>query len=164
MLLDKSIINNERHNYPPYPELMMLSVLGILVLVFCNVVPVQIWGHKTISVFDIWTIQHVVSGMTVSYITIGMRNKFFHPLALMLLFVITWEVWEHYGETVTPPAIMAWFGGTEHWVNRMIADPMAAILGFYLIKTHPYMISYARYFSIVFIGFHLVVGSSMYFH
>lgn len=165
-MIDKTIIHNERYNYNFIPEASLLLLCGLcLFLTYFITQGVLLYGHKEISMIDIWTFEHIITGMIISHFSIGIRYRFYHPLALLLIIEFGWEVIEHYLETTSPEIIIAWFGGVEHWTNRIIADPMATILGFLIIKQFPHMISYARYISICFLSFHIFIAqNSMYFH
>ena len=168
-MFDKSIILRERNHYNFIPEAKMIITL-ILVITFVYLLlplfgkSVSIWGYKDEAIFDIWTVEHVVSGMGVAYFAILQRKWFQHPIALLILICAFWELTEHYLETQSFEILMDWFAGTEHWMNRILSDQLAVLLGFTLIKAFPNLISYARFFSICFVGFHVWLGSSMYFH
>ncbi len=159
------LLNLERYKYPPHPEVLLFLILVFLVSVSYLFTDVKVWGHKTESMLDIWSFAHIATGITVSSIAINLRKVCFHPLLLLLLLVVAWEVYEPYAETIMYHVIVQWFGGTEHWINRGLVDPMCAILGFYIVKNNPSILPYARLFSFCFLFLHVaILQDSMYFH
>ncbi len=168
-MFDKSIILEERYHHNFLPELKLMGSLSLVIVLTYLLLPimgtsVSIWGYKDEAIFDIWTIEHVASGMGVAYFAISQRKWFHHPIALMILICAFWELAEHYLETQSFEALMFWFAGTEHWVNRILSDQLAVLAGFTLVKAFPNVIMFARLFSICFVGLHVWLGSSMYFH
>lgn len=163
-MFDKSILMNERHNYNFLPEFLLMVILTSLIGAVYLSIPVEIWGFKDVAVFDVWTFEHVASGMVISSFAISQRKWFFHPIALTLLISFGWEMVEHYIETQSYPLLMDWFAGTEHWANRIVADQLAVLIGFTLVKAFPEKLFWARMFSFVFVLGHIVLGTSMYFH
>jgi len=168
-MFDKSIIQRERYQYNFLPEVQLMIFLGLVLTLSYCVLPifgssVKVWGYKDEAIFDIWTVEHVASGMGVAYFAILQRKWFHHPIALLILICVFWELTEHYLETQSFEALMFWFAGTEHWMNRILSDQLAVLLGFTIIKAFPQLISHARVFSICFVGLHIWLGSSMYFH
>ncbi len=170
MFFDKSIYSPdllcvERDKYSSHPEVLLFLLFAFLVIVSYFFTDVKVWGHKTESMLDIWSFAHIATGITVSSIAISLRRICFHPLLLLLLLVVAWEVYEPYAETIMHHVIVQWFGGTEHWINRGLVDPMCAILGFYLVKKYPRVLPYSRLFSFCFLFLHIVIfQDSMYFH
>lgn len=168
-MLDKSIVLEERHHHPFLPEIKMMFTLSLGITFVYFLLPligssVSIWGYKDEAIFDIWSLEHVASGMGIAYFTISQRKWFKHPIGLLIIISGFWEVTEHYFETDSFPFLMDWFTGTEHWVNRLLSDQLAILFGFTLIKAFPGLILFARVFSISFVSLHICLGSSMYFH
>jgi hypothetical protein len=161
--MDKKLLQ-ERYLYNFVPEVMLISTLLMLIIVINIVGNIPLYGYKTSSIFDIWSFEHVASGIFISSFTISFRNKFQHPLALTILISFIWETIEHYIETVGPDFLVLWFGGVEHWSNRILADGLMITVGFLLVKAFPSCRLPARGFSLIFIIFHIYVGDSMYFH
>jgi len=73
-----------------------------------------IWGLKTTAIFDVWTIEHVLSGLSIGYLVKTHNHKIFkkkfgihehHMITkyfdiIGVLFVAyLWETIEHYLET-----------------------------------------------------------------
>lgn len=139
------------------------------------------WGHKTLAWFDVWSIEHFISGITiygfvslvVQRTNIGTKifgyNNINNSLKLLILLAIAyiWEVTEHYLENGTSgiDAITYWFQGVEFWGNRLITDPLLMILGALLVIRYKLFIWPARIFSALWLFFHIVIfPHSMYLH
>ncbi|MDP2586352.1 MAG: hypothetical protein Q8P32_01070 [Candidatus Komeilibacteria bacterium] len=92
-----------------------------------------IWGDQTEAIFDLWSFQHILSGILISLIASALlpsrisRGKF---LLVILLVALSWEAVElaleigFFGQTA-----LQWKHGYEHWGNRMIGDPAMVMLG-----------------------------------
>lgn len=104
-----------------------------------------IFGAKTESLFDIWSIEHFVSGVTLGsvvcvillhfYQTSPLDQKkeimnrpafIFNYFTIILLLAYIWEVAEFYMEAgyTDNSRITYWFQGVEYWANRIITDPL----------------------------------------
>ena len=164
-IYSSDLLLKEKEEYSYYPELILCLVFLGAVLVSYTFTDVKVWGHKTESIMDIWSIVHIATGISISGILINLRKICPTPLVILMVIVGYWEIYEPYFETVVHPIIVEWFGGTEHWINRGFADPMCAFFGFYIVKRHPGILPYVRIFSFIFLFFHIVVlQNSMYFH
>ncbi|MEC9259119.1 MAG: hypothetical protein VX541_11515 [Candidatus Poribacteria bacterium] len=77
-----------------------------------------------------------------------------------------WEAIEHYLETgLVGDVVSDWFQGVEFWANRLVADPLMMILGYYLAQRFPRLVNPARVCSIVWFFVHVFVfPHSMYLH
>ena len=77
-----------------------------------------------------------------------------------------WEAIEHYLETgLVGNVVSNWFQGVDFWANRLVADPLMMILGYYLAQRFPRLVNPARGCSIVWFFVHVFVfPHSMYLH
>jgi hypothetical protein len=148
-----------------------------------------LWGLKENAIFDVWTIEHFLSGVSIgTAVMIHQKKnlgkifekvigKFFHAkkikwmniryeIYILLMLAFVWETIEHYLETgLLGETIKYWFYGVEFWPNRLISDPLMLILGYMVAKKFPTMVWPARILSIVWIIFHVFVfPHSMYLH
>src|SRR5688500_8550924 len=103
-----------------------------------------IWGHKSIALFDVWSIEHVLAGISIGAFVIK-ASRFAHKrwrttevpvrrntdVVTVLLFAFVWETAEHYMELgLIGLTVANWFAGVEMWGNRMITDPLMVFLGY----------------------------------
>jgi len=148
-----------------------------------------IWGLKTISIFDVWTFEHILTGISVGTGVIisnrkslgeifnSVKDKIFHPhklnlilykydIIFLLFIAYIWETLEHYIETgLMGQWLMQWFAGVEFWPNRLISDPLMLVLGYFLAKKFPVLVWPARVLSLLWIVVHLwIFQDSMYLH
>jgi len=121
-------------------------------------------GHKTTAMFDIWSVEHWVTGMCIgAAMHLAVRRKMpaldavtYYALVAMVAFA--WEVIEHYLETgLAGQAVAYWFQGVEHWSNRMVSDPLLVLLGACLVRRCPKLTVPARLFSLAWLGVHVFV-------
>ena len=69
-----------------------------------------------------------------------------------------WEAIEHYLETgLVGDVVSDWFQGVEFWANRLVADPLMMILGYYLAQRFTRLVNPARVCSIVWFFVHVFV-------
>ena len=118
----------------------------------------MIWGDKTLAYFDIWSIEHLVSGITLGsliifiYDKLSIKEKDANYKWLYYISVIfvayLWESLEHYLETgLINETVTFWFQGVEFWGNRLITDPLLLILGSFLYLRYNQLVKFARLFS-----------------
>lgn len=159
----REIVFTEKDQYSFKPEITIV-VLGLLISVVAWLITdLQFFGHKSQSLFDVWTLAHVAIGMVISYATIAFRIfKFHHPIMLLLCIMLFWEVIEHYIEISNLGFISLWFGGEESVVNRLITDQIAVVLGFLLIKWRPRLLTAAIVIALGVLCVHVYVGDSMF--
>lgn len=117
--------------------LAIIILLAILPVLHINAahradIPL-IWGDRTEAIFDLWSFQHILSGILISLIASATlpsrisRRKF---LLVILLVALSWEAIElsieigFFGQTASQ-----WKRGFEHWGNRFIGDPAMVMLG-----------------------------------
>lgn len=138
----------------------------------------KIWGNKTESLFDIWSVEHFVSGVTIGSIVycimlayvftdlsqekMQLNRKFkYHYFTIILLLAYIWEVLEFYMEAgyTNNLAITYWFQGVEYWLNRAVTDPLMVALGAWCaLKMNSKMAAWsARSFSGMWLALHVFV-------
>lgn len=141
----------------------------------------EIWGVKTIALFDSWSIEHFFSGVAIGYVIMkrndsifakifgrknhGVRSFHFDIIGVLFLAYL-WESIEHYLEIgLLGNAVAYWFQGVEFWANRLITDPLLVVLGFLWARHHGWAIWPARIFTFLWLFFHIFVfPHSMYLH
>lgn len=140
----------------------------------------MIWGLKTNALFDIWSIEHVLSGFSVGWFVYeynqrkvrellnGMdtgissekikKVQVKYDLFLVLFFAFIWETLEHYlEEGIAGETVQYWFQGVEFWGNRLITDPLMMILGYMFAKRFPRTVWPVRYLSLLWLVAHIFV-------
>lgn len=138
----------------------------------------MIWGIKTEASFDVWSIEHIVMGISVGWLAMLITNKltrneniseklktkisFF--IAVMIAYM--WETLEHYLETgLAGQTVEYWLQGVEHWSNRLIFDNLMVLLGWWIYQQKNRILWFARIFSFVWLFVHIFVfPHSMYLH
>lgn len=156
------LVEREKHDYPFWPETILISVYLTLIACFWLFSDVYLFGNKQVAVFDFWFLVHVLTGATVSVILFRLRYfKLHNPIILLLLISVQWEILEVYLEGgMLWDSVTHWLSGTEHFANRFLGDQLAMLLGFTLIKARPYWYSYVLSAELLFVGFHIWVGDS----
>ena len=141
----------------------------------------MIWGLKTLAFFDIWTLEHLLSGISIGAFSIQINNKLFKnnfslnrkdintsyfDLILVLLIAYMWETVEHYLETgLAGYRVEFWFQGVEFWANRFISDPLITVIGYYISKKYLFLVNPARFLSLLWLLIHVFIfPHSMYLH
>ena len=133
---------------------------------------------KTESTFDVWSVEHIIMGISVAWLaqiivnkivgqeqvseTLKKRISFF--ITLMIAYM--WETLEHYLETgLAGQAVEYWLQGVEHWSNRLISDNLMVLTGWYIYQQQNKMLAFARVFSAIWLIVHIFVfPHSMYLH
>jgi len=159
------IIFSEKNNYSFKPEAYIIF-FGLLISITAAIISddLLLFGHKSISVFDIWSFSHVTTGMILAAFVLSLRqHSIHHPIILLLLLSSSWEIVEHYLEAINTGIIPDWFAGEESIFNRLVADQVSIVIGFALFKYKPRLFPIALIASTAVLIIHLVVGNSMYF-
>jgi hypothetical protein len=146
----------------------------------------QLFGNKEVSLFDIWSIEHFVAGVTLGSLLLIVMPKYFcndlvpsepggrkdtpystsrlflfNYFIIILLLSYIWEVLEFYMEAgyTYNEKITYWFQGTEYWLNRAVSDPLMVALGAWAaIKCTSRAFFWGmRSFSAVWVGVHVFV-------
>lgn len=148
-----------------------------------------LWGLKTTAIFDVWTFEHILSGVSVGTGVIAYNKKnigtalaavsenLLHPkkasilkhkydILVLLLIAFAWEAVEFYLETgLLGARVEYWFQGVEFWANRLISDPLMLVLGYWIALKWPISVWPARALSIVWLTTHIFLfPHSMYLH
>ena len=148
-----------------------------------------LFGLKTVAVFDAWTFEHILSGLSVGSAVLLYNNKhisdllsavkheLIHPhklsrfkyrydLILILALGYLWETLEHYLEVgLAGAGVEYWFQGVEFWPNRLLSDPLMLVLGYMIAKKYPVLVNPARILSVAWLVVHIFVfPHSMYLH
>ena len=141
----------------------------------------MIWGLKTVSIFDVWTIEHFLSGISIGALEDRSNMKIFKnkidldsrdiktryfDLIFVLLAAYAWETVEHYLENGLMGDVVAyWFQGVEFWANRIISDPLITVVGYYIAIVMPKLVTPARIVSLMWLMVHVFLfPHSMYLH
>ena len=141
--------------------------------------PVWLWGHKTLALFDVWSIEHVLAGLSIGamvikargYVLVGadpmqrLVNVRVDLLGILFLSYL-WEAVEHYLETgLAGGVVMHWLAGVELWGNRLITDPLMVVLGYAIVERNPRLVWPARVLSAAWVIVHVFFfPDSMYLH
>lgn len=151
------------------------------ILLYLDTMLEFIWGLKTVAIFDVWTIEHALTGVSVGSAVRKKNHSIFkklfglekpekHPIHFdltgVLCLAFAWETLEHYIETgLFGSAVEYWFQGIEFWPNRLLADPILLVIGYYISKRYPRLIVPARFLSVIWLAVHIFAfPHSMYLH
>ena len=141
----------------------------------------MIWGLKTVSIFDVWSIEHFLSGISIGALAVRCNMKIFKnkldldsgdiktryfALIFVLLAAYSWETVEHYMESgLTGDVVAYWFQGVEFWPNRILSDPLITVVGYYIARANPSLVTPARIVSLIWLLVHvLIFPHSMFLH
>ena len=138
----------------------------------------MIWGLKTEAAFDVWSVEHLVMGVSVGWLSMYLTTqiiddeKISDKLKLRISFILAlliaymWETLEHYLETgLAGHAVEYWLQGVEHWSNRLIFDNLMVMSGWWIYQQKNKMVWFARIFSVIWLFVHIVIfPHSMYLH
>ncbi|MDR0709382.1 MAG: hypothetical protein LBF77_04880 [Spirochaetaceae bacterium] len=141
-----------------------------------------IWGFKTEAAFDVWSLEHLANGIAMAAFARMVAGKFLKlnsgndavrklvEFIIVLLIALFWENVEHYIEAgllpgVTGERITYWFQGVEHWTNRLIADNIMVLLGWFIYTKQNRIFWATRIFSTMWMIVHIFIfPHSMYLH
>jgi len=132
----------------------------------------QFFGHKTSAFFDVWSIEHIVSGICCGSFVIwyakkeksnlktiqtqGNDTRF--ELVCLLCIAFVWEAFEHYLESgIAGDVVQVWLQGVEAWHNRLVSDPLMMVIGYFIVRKYPKVIWTARIFSLTWLVVHIFV-------
>ncbi|MEJ0009556.1 MAG: hypothetical protein WDN72_02930 [Alphaproteobacteria bacterium] len=125
-----------------------------------------LWGPKTIAWFDVWSIDHFVTGVNLYFFVLMLHARFrpgedpagnrFSIWGWVLALCFAWEALEHYLEVGLAGAwLMSWLQGVEFSVNRLITDPLMIGLGAWTAQRYGKLNRPAKIFSTAWIVVHL---------
>lgn len=139
-----------------------------------------IWGVKTQALFDVWSLEHILSGISIGFIIYQINRFFldkedgvvdektllFFDIIGVLFVAFIWETLEHYLEMgLVGGTVSYWFQGVEFWANRLITDPLMLVLGYFIAKKYSSSIKIARAGSTLWMAVHIFLfPHSMYLH
>ena len=146
----------------------------------------SLWGIKTLAMFDVWTIEHILSGISIGEaVVIHNRHHFknifekidsifssnhktvirFEIIGVLFL-AYFWETIEHYLEIgLAGDSVAYWFQGVEFWANRIISDPLMLVIGYFIAKKYNFLVWPARILSIIWLIVHIFLfPHSMFLH
>ncbi|OGJ43016.1 hypothetical protein A3J23_04400 [Candidatus Peregrinibacteria bacterium RIFCSPLOWO2_02_FULL_48_14] len=110
----------------------------------------ELWGLKTIALFDVWSFEHFFSGATfgVLMLTIGPKQSLLKKIFFLLLLAYLWEAieWNLELGVLGINRVTYWFAGVEHWANRFISDPLLMTAGFLLSQKYFWITPTAKVF------------------
>lgn len=141
-----------------------------------------LWGLKTAAIFDVWSIEHILSGLSVGHavrkdnrrhlkkhypgLFVVPSTKWRIDLFGVLFLAYMWEAIEHYLEQgIVGETVKYWFQGVEFWPNRLITDPLLLVAGYMIAKKYPVLVIPARILSVIWLFVHIFVfPHSMFLH
>jgi len=137
-----------------------------------------LWGLKTVAMFDVWSFEHILSGVSVGSlikndnirrlqgVSLPDRLRLRIDLIAVLFVAYLWETVEHYLETgLAGEKVEFWFQGVEAWTNRIISDPLLLVVGYFIAARYPSLVIPARILSVVWLVVHIFIfPHSMYLH
>jgi hypothetical protein len=130
---------------------------------------IELFGHKTVAIFDLWSLVHFLSGCGLAYPLGRLAKKFDLQVGSCILIALlvsaTWEVIELYLELglIGNAASAYWFQGVEHPVNRIFADQILFLLGYLLVRQRMVLSLAAKTLAFVWLVANIVlVPHSMY--
>ncbi len=150
--------------------ILFVAFYSILVVVSANVANPVLWGVKDVALFDVWCLQHLLSGFILGFL-VGKLKKIptispAHVIGL-IVFAYTWEAIEYNLETSSIDNLRVFIGGIEYRWNRILVDPLFMVIGFYLSFVLP-LSKTKRYTLVVFwLSFaliHIYFGNVTHFH
>ncbi len=113
---------------------LILSLIPLaLIILFqpqqTSLIPI-LFGNQEIAMFDLWSIQHFLAGILIGSLLLIPKNETTQQwqkiIPFILFIALSWEAFEIYIET---GVIFETWKGFEHWTNRIITDPLMALIG-----------------------------------
>lgn len=123
----------------------------------------QLWGLKTVALFDVWSIEHFFMGITVGVIVSYLLRKTPHStlkfFGAVLVLAYLWELVEYQLEVGHSgiKAVTYWFQGVEYWPNRLGSDPALVLLGAFVSLRYKTVHLPARIISFTWLGVHIFI-------
>lgn len=140
-----------------------------------------IWWIKTQALFDVWSIEHLLSGISTGFLVMSTNFKTFEKkiwfdsskittryfdVIWVLFLAYFWETIEHYLETgLLWHTVEYWFQWVEFWWNRIVTDPLLLVVWYLLARKYRSIVKPARFLSVIWLFVHIFVfPHSMYLH
>ncbi len=160
--------------------IFLLFIFYIIIhLIFFDIK--TLWWVKTEAVMDVWTIEHILSWISVWFLIMSSNYKIFErkiwfdpkiistryfDLIWVLFLAFLWETIEHYLEVwIAWETVKFWFQWVEYWPNRIIFDPLMLIFWYFLAREYTKFVSPARFLSFIWLFVHIFIfPHSMYLH
>ena len=132
-----------------------------------------LWGYKTVALFDVWSIEHFVTGMNMYFLARHWHRLYrqdaadanwFSLFGWIVAAAFGWEAIEHYLEIgLAGPRIADWFQGVEFWGNRLVTDPLMIMLGACVSRRYQWLNYPSKIFSVLWVTIHVFIfPDSMY--
>jgi len=140
------VFEASKYKIPTYEESVKAILNSAPIQIFCLVVlfhfevtknfglPVVL-GDKKNALFDLWSINHFLSGVVFStalykYLEARNYNTFKYYVVFLACAASGWEILELTIEHLSQGAtLFIWLNGNEHWANRLIGDYVMFVLG-----------------------------------
>lgn len=129
------------------------------------------FGHKSISLIDVWTFVHFLTGCGSVLALRPLARILVHvnhnPIAFLLLASLVWEIIEFYMELglIGNEATVYWLDGPEHIANRLISDQVALVGGYLFCRNKPIVATIAKIGAVIWLATHIfILPHSMYLH
>ena len=118
-----------------------------------------LWGEKSVAMFDVWSIEHFVTGINAYFVCSHPRaRRIFSVVGGLVAGCYAWEALEHYLELgLAGPAVKYWFHGVEHPMNRLVGDPLVLFFGAFVAHGRAYLSLPAKIFSATWLFIHIVI-------
>lgn len=131
----------------------------------------EFFGLKTLAWFDVWSLEHFVTGIFVGSLILKSRPQYkddrFGFYVALLAISYAWESVEFYIEAgyTGIEAVTYWFQGVEFWGNRLVIDPLMMVLGAWVYEQGKCRVLIPRVFSVVWLICHILIfPHSMFLH
>ena len=137
---------------------------------------IELFGNKTTAFLDLWSIEHILSGISIGAMVSFINYKYHNSLSpktlvridiiAILFLAYLWESIEIYLELgLLGSQVEFWLNGIEHWSNRLISDPLMMLIGYFIGLNFPITIHPARTLSVIWLFVHIFIfPHSMYIH
>ncbi|MFC1644488.1 hypothetical protein ACFL08_00500 [Patescibacteria group bacterium] len=120
---------------------LILSLIPIIVIIVAleitsstrfDFIP-HLFGDQRSSLFDLWSIQHFLSGVLIGALLITPKyqatKNWQKMVPLTLFFAFGWEALELLIESGGISTFSSFWNSREHWSNRLISDPALVFVG-----------------------------------
>jgi len=152
-----------------------VSFLGVVILwlvtfliqtkiTFVSLSDLVLFGDRRFAFFDLWTVQHFLSGIFLGFVILSIKKvQFWKYILLVLLASLLWEMTEllmEYG--FLGKSVSDWKFGYELIYNRLIIDPLSVLLGGIVFWYFRRAIYFAMIPLIAWLSINVMSSNSMY--